>query len=52
MAVVAWQLGRAAIIDWLTIAITLIGAALLLRFRINSAWLICGAALLGWFAQR
>jgi chromate transporter len=54
MAVVAWQLGRAALIDWLTLAIALISAVLLLfpRLRVNSAWLICGAALVGWFAHR
>jgi len=47
MAVVAWQLGRAAIIDWLTVLIFAVSAIVLLRFRINSAWLIGGAALIG-----
>jgi chromate transporter len=51
MAVVAWQLGRAAIVDWRTLMILIASAILLLRFRINSAWVIGGAALLGWFAQ-
>ena len=49
MAVVAWQLGRASVIDWITLGILVIGAALLIRFRLNSAWLIAGAALVGWF---
>jgi chromate transporter len=51
MAVVAWQLGRAAIVDWATSAILVASAGLLLRFRINSAWIICGAAVVGWLAR-
>ncbi|MBZ5719012.1 MAG: chromate efflux transporter [Acidobacteriia bacterium] len=47
MAVVAWQLGRAAIIDWLAALIFVASAVALLRFRLNSAWLIGGAALIG-----
>jgi chromate transporter len=52
MAVVACQLGRAAIVDPLTLLIMLASAGLLLRFRTNSAWLIFGAAVLGWLAHR
>jgi chromate transporter len=48
MAVVAWQLGRAAIVDWITAAIAVVSAGLLLRFRINSAWIVGGAAAIGW----
>ena len=48
MAVVAWQLGRAAIVDWTTAAIAVVSAGLLLRFRIKSAWLVGGAAVIGW----
>lgn len=51
MAVVAWQLGRAAVIDWITLLILAISEVLLFRFRVNSAWIICGAGLLGWFAR-
>jgi len=51
MAVVAWQLGRAAVIDWSTLLILVISAVLLFRFRANSAWIICGAALVGWLAR-
>ncbi|HEX8817099.1 MAG TPA: chromate efflux transporter [Terriglobales bacterium] len=51
MAVVAWQLGRASVIDWITAAILVASTALLMRFRINSAWLIVGAALTGWLAR-
>jgi chromate transporter len=49
MGVVAWQLGRAAIVDFTTLAIVLISAVLLFRFRVNSAWLVLGAALIGLF---
>jgi chromate transporter len=52
MAVVCWQLGRAAIVDWLTVVIFLASLGLLLRFRINSAWLIVAAGVLGWVVMR
>jgi chromate transporter len=51
MAAVSYQLGRAAIIDSLTIGLTIVSAVLLLRFRINSAWLVLGGALVGVVAQ-
>jgi chromate transporter len=51
MAVVAWQLGQAAIVDWTTLAIMAGSAGLLSRFRINSAWIIGGAAAIGWLLQ-
>ena len=47
MVVVAWQLGRAAIVDWRTFMILIASAVLLSRFRVNSAWVIGGAALVG-----
>ncbi|MCA9993704.1 MAG: chromate efflux transporter, partial [Anaerolineales bacterium] len=40
MAAVTWQLGRAALVDWLTVLLALLAAGLLLRFKINSAWLV------------
>ncbi|MFZ0802329.1 MAG: chromate efflux transporter [Terriglobales bacterium] len=51
MAVVAWQLGRAAIVDWITLAIMMVSTGLLLRFRINSAWIVGGAAVIGWLVR-
>ena len=51
MAAVTYQLGRSAIVDWLTIALAAASAILLLRFRINSAWLVLGGALAGVVAQ-
>ncbi|MFZ0808741.1 MAG: chromate efflux transporter [Candidatus Sulfotelmatobacter sp.] len=51
MAVVAWQLGRAAIVDWRTLVIFAASAAIIFCFRINSAWIIAGAALEGWILR-
>jgi chromate transporter len=47
MGVVAWRLGRAALIDPLAIAIACISLLLLLRFRMNGTWLIMAAAIIG-----
>ena len=47
MAVVTWQLGRSALVDPLTAGIAAVSAVLLLRYRINSVWLIAGGAILG-----
>ncbi|NVI96991.1 chromate efflux transporter [Myxococcus sp. AM009] len=47
MAVVTWQLGRSALVDAWTVGLALLSAALLLRFRLNSAWLVLGGALTG-----
>ncbi|MEP6668527.1 MAG: chromate efflux transporter [Chthoniobacter sp.] len=47
MAVVTWHLGRSALVDGLTIAIALVAVALLLRFRVNSMWLLLGGAVVG-----
>jgi chromate transporter len=47
MATVTWTLARAAIVDITTAALAVAGALLLLRFRVNSAWLVLGGALFG-----
>jgi chromate transporter len=47
MAVVTAQLARAAIVDVATASIGLASAVLLLRFKVNSTWLIAGGALGG-----
>ena len=47
MAVVTWQLGRAALVDWLTISLAVAAAVWLLCYRVNSTWLILGGAALG-----
>ena len=46
MAVVTWQLGRVAVVDLGTAAL-LVASAILLRFRLNSTWLIVAGAGLG-----
>ncbi|GIV95742.1 MAG: chromate transporter [Herpetosiphonaceae bacterium] len=45
MAAVTWELGRAAIIDPLTALLAAVAAILLLRFKVNSAWLVLGGAI-------
>ena len=52
MGIVAWQLGRQAVIDLSSLAIVFVSTALLLVFRINSAWLVAAAAVFGWFYGR
>ena len=51
MAVVTWQLGRAAIFDVTTVLLAILSAILLMRFRINSAWLVLGGAAVGMIVQ-
>lgn len=48
MVVVTFQLGRAALVDFPTIALALLSAVVLFRFRVNSVWLIIGGAVAGW----
>jgi chromate transporter len=43
-------LGRASLIDPLTIAIAVLSLVVLLRFKINSTWLVFGGALMGLLA--
>jgi chromate transporter len=47
MAGVTLQLGSTTLVDPLTVVITLFAFFLLLRFRINSTWLIAGGACIG-----
>jgi chromate transporter len=47
MAAVAWDLGRAAIVDALTVLLAVGAAILLIRYRVNSAWLVLGGAAIG-----
>jgi chromate transporter len=47
MGAVTIQLTSAAIVDVPTAALALVAALLLLRFRINSAWLVLGGAVAG-----
>jgi len=47
MAAVTWQLARAAIVDAFTAALAVLAGVLLLRTRLNSAWLVLGGAAAG-----
>jgi chromate transporter len=47
MLAVAWQLGRAAIVDIPTALLALGAAVALLVFRVNSAWLVIAGAVVG-----
>jgi len=47
MAVVAVKLGEAALKDWLTVSITIVSFLILVRLKVNSAWLMAGGAILG-----
>ncbi len=51
MAVVSWQLGRAALVDPLTIGLALASLFALVRLRINSTWLILAGGTLGWLLR-
>ena len=51
MAVVTVELGRTAIVDLATAGIAVASAVLLVRFRINSTWLVLSGAALGWVMQ-
>lgn len=48
MAAVTWQLGRAALVDWLTAGLALVSAVLLVRYKVNSTWLVLGGGAIGW----
>ncbi|WP_437548235.1 chromate efflux transporter [Sorangium sp. So ce367] len=47
MAVVSFRLARAAVVDWLTGALAIAAAFLLIRYRVSSLWLILAGAVIG-----
>lgn len=47
MAAVTWQLGRAALTDWLTWGLALVSVVLVFRIKMNSAWLVLGGGVVG-----
>ena len=47
MAVVTWQLARSALVDWFTFLLAAVSAVLLMRLKVNSAWLVLGGAVIG-----
>ena len=52
MAVVTFDLGRAALVDVPSVLLAALSALALVRFRPNSAWLVLGGALVGLVLQR
>jgi chromate transporter len=52
VAAVTWQLGRASLIDAGSILLTVVSLIALLRFRVNSAWLVLLGAVVGLAFQR
>jgi chromate transporter len=50
MAAVAWQLGRASLVDPLTLVLAAAAAILLFRYQINATWLVLGGAAVGLLA--
>jgi len=51
MAGVTWTLGRAALIDWLTVIVAVASAIAVFRFKVNSAWLVVAGAIIGFLFQ-
>jgi len=47
MATVTWQLGWGAVRDWPTALLAVASGVLLLRYRVNSTWLVAAGALSG-----
>ncbi|GAB4383514.1 MAG: chromate efflux transporter [Elainellaceae cyanobacterium] len=47
MAGVTYTLGRAALVDWLTVVLAVLSAIAVFRFQINSAWLVLAGGLIG-----
>ncbi len=47
MAAITVQLTRAALVDWITLAVAVTAGVLLFRFKINATWLIVGGAAIG-----
>jgi chromate transporter len=47
MVAVTWQLGSTSLIDPLAILIALVSLGLLIRYKVNSTWLIAGGAITG-----
>ena len=52
MAVVTWQLGWSAVRDFPTAVLAVGSAVLLLRYRVNSSWLVGAGAVIGLLAGR
>ena len=52
MAVVIYTLARETLVDWLTIAVAVVSAIVVFRFKVNAAWLVLAGAIVGFLAQK
>jgi chromate transporter len=48
MAVVSLQLGKTALMDVWTYVLAILALFLLIRYKVNSVWLVMGGAIIGW----
>ncbi|QNP53297.1 chromate efflux transporter [Hymenobacter qilianensis] len=51
MAAVSFTLARTAVVDAPTVMLVVVSAVLLLRYKVNSAWLVLGGAVVGYGLQ-
>jgi chromate transporter len=51
MAAVSWQLGRASVVDVVTVILAMVSLIAFLRFRVNSVWLVMAGAVVGLIAN-
>jgi chromate transporter len=51
MAAVLWDIGRSAVVDWLSALLAMAAGALLFRYKVNSAWLVLAGGLIGLLAR-
>jgi chromate transporter len=47
LAVVTFDVSRSAVVDWTTALLAIVAGFILLRYRLNSAWLVAGGAVAG-----
>lgn len=47
MGAVTWILGQSSMVDWISVVVAMTAALLLFRFKVNTAWLILGGAMIG-----
>lgn len=52
MVVVTYELGRTALIDPITIGLAVLSMILLIRYQLNSAWLVLGGGVIGLLLNR
>ncbi|NJP10263.1 MAG: chromate transporter [Leptolyngbyaceae cyanobacterium RU_5_1] len=51
MAVVTYTLTRTTLVDGLTIAVAIVSAIVVFRFKVNSAWLVLAGGIIGFVAR-